>query len=51
MNYIKPLAETEFDEDVHENDRVTAAGKADAQALLAAGPGGEKGGDPAREIT
>jgi len=50
MNGIELLAETEFDEDVHEYDRIAAAGKADAQALVTAGPGCEKRSDPSREI-
>ena len=51
MNGIEALAEAEFDEDVREDDRVAAAGKADAQAPGAARPGSEKRGDPGREIT
>jgi len=50
MNGIEALAEAEFDEDVREDDRVAAAGKADAQALVAVCPGSEKGGDPSRKI-
>jgi len=51
MNGIESVAETEFDEDVHEYDRIAAAGKADAQALIASRLGSEKRGNPGRETT
>ena len=51
MHGIEPLAQTEIDENLQEDDRVATAGKADAQASGAGRPGGEKRGDPGRETT
>jgi hypothetical protein len=51
VNDAQSFAETEFEQNMEENDRVATAGQPDTQQSIASFPRGEKRSDPARNIT